>query len=113
MFSIVNRITYFHLNKKAPEPLTSNKSFMVVIGAIGLLTFLFLTCCFCFKVRKGLMDDADDSVVDSDAYQTRGSSSHLNTSGFMSGKKLKQTNGSFPGKIIKGIKGISSFDYTK
>lgn len=88
---------------KVPEPLTSNKSFMVIVGVIGLAIFLFLACCFCVKLRKGLSDDAEDSVLDSDAYHSRGNTA--NSSGFISGKKMSQASGgTFSNKMIKGVK---------
>ena len=82
-----------------PEPLTSNKSFMVIVGALGLIVFLFLACCFCVKLRKGLSDETDDSVLESEAYHARGAN------GFISGKKLLSHHASSSGgKMIKGVK---------
>ena len=75
---------------------------MILIGLVGLATFLFLACCFCFKIRKGLSDDSDDSVIDSDAYQTRNS---IHTNGFVSGKKISQSSKNpANSKMIKGVK---------
>ena len=86
---------------------------MIVVGVAGLSTFLFLACCFCFKIRKGLSDDTEDSVIDSDAYQTR-TSAH-NTNGFVSGKKLIQANSKYSAgnKMIKGVKGKYSHENRK
>jgi hypothetical protein len=88
-----------------PEPLTSNKSFMVIVAVIGLTIFLFLVCCFCIKLRKGLTDDIEDgSVLDNDAYHLRGATTYTN--GFKSGKKISEASGasSLSNKMIKGVK---------
>ena len=77
---------------------------MVIVAVIGLTIFLFLVCCFCIKLRKGLTDDAEDSVLDNDAYHLRGATNYAN--GFKSGKKISETSGgsSLSNKMIKGVK---------
>lgn len=96
-------LTIGQVEKQAAKHLTSNKPFMAVVGFIGLSVFIFLACCFCFKIRKGFSDESDDSVVDSDAYHTRGSS-QLSSNGFISGKKLQQNTNGISSKMIKGVK---------
>ena len=65
----------------------------------GIVLFLTLLCCFCFKLKKGLSDD-NDSIFESDAYQARNST---NSNGFNTTKKPLPNN--YPPKLIKGVKG--------
>lgn len=70
---------FIFLNLIHSEPERSNNKLITFgVVAVVILVLILVACCFSLKLRKGLNDD-NDSIFESEAYQTKSNMNHLNS----------------------------------